>query len=43
MSEAFDAQSLLASLTELPGVYRMLDGSGVANRGISAGLRGDNG
>jgi len=28
MSEAFDARSLLASLTELPGVYRMLDGSG---------------
>jgi excinuclease ABC subunit C len=27
-SEPFDAKSLLATLTELPGVYRMLDGDG---------------
>ena len=25
MNEPFDAKSLLATLTELPGVYRMLD------------------
>jgi excinuclease ABC subunit C len=28
MTEPFDAKSLLATVTELPGVYRMLDGSG---------------
>ena len=28
MIETFDAKSLLATLTELPGVYRMLDGAG---------------
>jgi hypothetical protein len=27
MTEPFDAKSLLASVTELPGVYRMLDGA----------------
>ena len=25
MDETFDAKTLLATLTELPGVYRMLD------------------
>ncbi|MBI4743178.1 MAG: excinuclease ABC subunit UvrC [Betaproteobacteria bacterium] len=28
MTETFDARSLLATLTELPGVYRMLDAAG---------------
>ncbi|EXI72601.1 MAG TPA: excinuclease ABC subunit UvrC [Candidatus Accumulibacter phosphatis] len=28
MTEAFDAKSLLATLTDLPGVYRMIDGNG---------------
>ena len=28
MTEPFDAQNLLATLTELPGVYRMLDAAG---------------
>ena len=28
MTEAFDAKALLATLTELPGVYRMIDGDG---------------
>lgn len=28
MHEKFDAKALLATLTELPGVYRMLDAAG---------------
>jgi excinuclease ABC subunit C len=28
MTEAFDAKALLATLTDLPGVYRMIDGDG---------------
>jgi excinuclease ABC subunit C len=28
MTEPFDAKSLLATLTDLPGVYRMLDAAG---------------
>ncbi|MEO8410249.1 MAG: GIY-YIG nuclease family protein, partial [Propionivibrio sp.] len=28
MNETFDHKSLLATLTELPGVYRMLDDKG---------------